>query len=1531
MIQGGIAGKLGNRYEAKWLVRSLIDVIADKAKWLKFESIETEYRGFEFAVARGQITEWHQTKIYSPKGNWTINALKVEGVLKAFSRRLSADKNAHCYFVSQDNAKDLRTLTEKARISNSYEQYFSALSDDEKKVAYQNLKKEWSQPDKILFDWLQRSHVEIIPVRELDSFIESYGDLHFHASGKDTFPILREILENHFNKTLTCEGVLTAIKENGVLKFKAWAFDQTISQRLGEETEAYLQTYTPFWTGGETIVRTQVKTLIDEITKPDSPSLVLLTGVAGSGKSGIVRGAIKHLSESKIPHLAFRVDQHLSCKTKSELGKILTDREESPISTLKGTFPDSRSVLFIDQVDAVSEVSGRDGQVKEVIFRLIRDAYNFGGVKVVVACRTFDLESDPRLKKLKETDQTTTINVPLLNWATEIEPLLKNIGVDVSSLNNPQRQLLRLPINLAVFLEIDDPEFSFLSLSKLHDKLIEKKQRTISRERKTAWSLIQVLTTMCDWMSQRQKLNAPATVLDPFSNAVDILTSEGMIISSRGQINFFHESFFDHIYARGFANKDQNLVNLITSTEQHLFRRTQVRQILEAMRQNDFSRYLIELSSVLSDTDKKIRFHIKVAISQWLSHIDKPSPLEFEIISKSNEPNEKFNQLFRNAVLSTHAWFDLLNEKGWIEQQINCEDKTRSESVLRWLFNVAGERPAEVSRLLRSWWGNDGDRALRLLNWFSHQAHIKHDDLQLCEDVINSHPSGLFHEESDHIRSLLYTLEQKSPERCGQILHSLFEAWSALNPGRNIFEKDEFNGIDAHSLSEIAEKSPQEFLKGTTDVIVHSIDMVIAEGETGRSGYYFNHRTYTGSRFGFDQFLGIYRTALKKVVQKVPETAITYLEKLDPHKHQALMHLYLESIQVNPSFLGDQLPKLATNEIVFDAGWNGANWLSFAKACCHTIPHLSTDEKKVIEKVILDYAPEIDIASVICKASDQDSLSEIFGSKRTQIKYYLSRSGHKQWCILETIGEELLSSTAISRLSELRRKFPDEEIKKPDNNGVYRRNSSSTKQVHYDKMTNCQWLSAFDRYSEVEDRSNGIGLMNGRTRKLARELQEATKKDPERFAALCLEIPVEAHSDYIKHILSGFEEIKTRIDDYLVLVVKHAHNHPQKPFGSNIADLLGRHPYIAANTEILEILIWYALYGEAIESEESDVQNTERETVSIDSLLNRGRTVHIRGINGARGMAWEALGSVLWNVPEAENKVWDAIKIALEKEKLISVRCSMMKPLAPLFNMSKGRFSDSIRRLIILPDCRLNQNAASRLSPLITHEGTKLFSYIFYWLPELADELVTELLESEDKTISMIGAWHIFRESFRNDAYSDKSNKLASISADHRMLLADITCGAINVTENRYRAEALLTEFFLDENEQVRKKAANVFSHVQSEEVELYRELAGMFLKSPAFADNDFSFLHMLKKATCDILDLVLKATQQVTTNITENKNQQAQHGPNIHTLQNLLKREYTSSESNTEAREKILDLIDHMLFHEIYGADNIVTAHDRW
>ena len=81
MFKGKIADKLGNRYKAKWLVQQLLDFIGDKAQWLCYEGIRTDFRGFEFAVRKVDVIEWHQAKINSPNGSWTISALNRDNIL----------------------------------------------------------------------------------------------------------------------------------------------------------------------------------------------------------------------------------------------------------------------------------------------------------------------------------------------------------------------------------------------------------------------------------------------------------------------------------------------------------------------------------------------------------------------------------------------------------------------------------------------------------------------------------------------------------------------------------------------------------------------------------------------------------------------------------------------------------------------------------------------------------------------------------------------------------------------------------------------------------------------------------------------------------------------------------------------------------------------------------------------------------------------------------------------------------------------------------------------------------------------------------------------------------------------------------------------------------------------------------------------------------------------------------------------------------------------------------------------------------
>ena len=173
---------------------------------------------------------------------------------------------------------------------------------------------------------------------------------------------------------------------------------------------------------------------------------------------------------------------------------------------------------------------------------------------------------------------------------------------------------------------------------------------------------------------------------------------------------------------------------------------------------------------------------------------------------------------------------------------------------------------------------------------------------------------------------------------------------------------------------------------------------------------------------------------------------------------------------------------------------------------------------------------------------------------------------------------------------------------------------SPIKRTQCEKMNDAAWLSAIKHYSNDNCRRYGRDFIDGGASQIAVELQEATKKQPARFSDLSLKITDTVNPYYVGHILSGLAETEAS-DESLDKAVKRAHQHAERPFGREIARLLEKHPHIAYNAEILQILIWYALNGEAGDDDDTDKKDAERQTIAIETLLQRGSSFFIRGVD----------------------------------------------------------------------------------------------------------------------------------------------------------------------------------------------------------------------------------------------------------------------------------------------------------------------------
>jgi hypothetical protein len=127
-----------------------------------------------------------------------------------------------------------------------------------------------------------------------------------------------------------------------------------------------------------------------------------------------------------------------------------------------------------------------------------------------------------------------------------------------------------------------------------------------------------------------------------------------VLVLDRERYAFFHEGFFDYAFARRFAARGLEVLPLLHESEQHLFRRAQVRQILRRTRDWDRTRYLADLTGLLHGTH--VRFHIKQVVFTFLSGLDEPTPQEWDVLAPLlEEAGAAYEREVWGVLRATHA------------------------------------------------------------------------------------------------------------------------------------------------------------------------------------------------------------------------------------------------------------------------------------------------------------------------------------------------------------------------------------------------------------------------------------------------------------------------------------------------------------------------------------------------------------------------------------------------------------------------------------------------------------------------------------------------------------------------------------------------------------------------------------------------------------------------------------------------------------------------------------------------------------
>jgi len=1498
--RGGIADKVGNRFEARWLTHQLLGLLDGTIQAITIEALGDDEQGFEFSITRASGTEWHQCKRQTASGTWSIANLYTAGVLTAFRNKTGAD-GTRCLFVSSDPSPQLKLLQDKLPATHSVEAFEASLSKTE--TQYWGLLKERLGDDTVdAFRFLAHTEFRTLSESDLTDILRARLAYWFKGDPDTIAAQFRVWLEEetNFNRPLGYNDLIAFVRDAGI-EAKQYELDRALPGRIRDATSSYLGSYPPLGAGLFKIERAAVREVLTGLQA--GAGVVLVAGAAGIGKSAIIANVIEQLSSDGTLHLAFRVDQAGSISTLDDLGAQTVGTADNPVVILEQLSANKRAVLIIDQADAVSEVSGRIAELRRVILDLVRKASLYPRVQVIFACRSFDLENDHAYREIAEAKGNVRVNVGPFSRA-EVDPVLARLGILHDADNARLMALLALPIGLTLAAVLAQSGISDLRrvehLSELYGRLLLARDQEIQREFRPGWSVYAPLTALAAAMSERQELIAPVATLDPYAGALDILQRAGLIVVRGQRIGFIHESLFDYLHARAFVQERKPLIDFLLASEQTLFRRTQTRQILAFERELERTRYLADLGAILSDG--RVRPHIRETIVRWLATITDPTLSEWELIGRYAQ-RDGLPLKAGSVIFERKPWFDLLNTCGMLDTWLACDGDDLGWA-LGFLRSVAPFAADEVSKLIDGFLERRPDRVRDVfgtLRFIDPKADARPLADSLIAALDRSVPEDWESGGSDW-DDYYASWIKVAPQEAARIFGAQLGRWFRLNPDGHPFKhRYEDGGRSIHWLSELAKAAPLAFLEHLLPFMRLAMERSRKDDECPAEDSIWYWRRWDRTDVRSADLLDLVRSALAEVARNAPEAAMRLLREIEPKAYITSLHLLLETIPANPGALRNLLVEQLDNPGLFKAGWYSADAHSAGRAIAAAMPWLTQVEREQTETAIFKLQPEMEYAK---RALKRDT-SEEDGSRpqpktKSYASYCLNDTGKREWSVLLQIGAKHLSKRATKRLAELNRKFVGRKPEEPDGiRGGMVRSPIAGERTKF--MNDDAWLNAIQKFSRPRDemRWRGDGLIGG-AMELSRELKERAKEAPERFLRLLARFPEGTYPDFAWGITAGIAETKPDTDMIERVLETADTNAAARPDDRSLIWM------IRACTGPLgpkaDALLLAVATGNDDSTGIGDIKRGEGDKEpSWKRALTLGGDLNGKAINSARGSALEMIGDICWHSKESFEKYWPAIEPVIGTPAAAHVHSSLDGLLmSALKHEGKQRVDWVLRTARACPEA------------LYTNNGQQIVGWIADLDVESFAQLINLYLINEDPLARGFAALAVFQQCLGAPEWLPLAENLISTDAEYRSAAAAVA--AANFESARFGTACTdwLIRLFDDEDETVRHEASDCFRRMRTSDIAAHAGLFEAYVVSRYFETDRTYFLHRLEHAPPGLDELVLKLLEDTLKVKTEDGRDPRPY--ELHEIGELVLKLYASNIEHPQRRTRALDLIDRLV-----------------
>ncbi len=1292
--------------------------------------------------------------------------------------------------------------------------------------------------------------------------------------------VLAQFALNRIHQTLTAEDIWQHLHQRNFHR-QTWADDDEVVNAIADLNRTYQAGIQSWGIGGYSIPRHETQQLVDYFKDESTRKAALVTGTAGVGKSSVISQVLDDAEIKQLRMLALRVDHLEPAERPEALGRHMR-LPASPVRTLAAVAQGQDCLLVIDQLDAVSVASGRNPQFFDCVGAMLEEARQHPNMRVLSACRRFDVDNDIRLRALVGEDGIAQeFRVESFDVET-VRSLLEQLGFDPDQFSAKQIDLLALPLHMHLLSEAakgGSVDTSVLQTTKdLYDAFWRYKRQALQSRGVSPDQMREVVDFVVTRMTDRELLFVPESLLDDHADAMAALASENILASDGLRVSFFHESFLDYAFARRMEATGDDLAAYILAREQSLFVRSQVRQVLLHRRDGVPGDYLRDLDSIFNDGG--IRAHLKSIVISLLGALDDPIEDEWRLL----EPllaSELSNHVLR-SIYSSAPWFDLLDTIGVLGRWLNGNDEALVNRAIWLMHGILRSRPDRVAQLLTPFLGRSASWNQRLLpTVLSADLETSRRLFDLALALTNAGAADDALIDRDGFSGLWHTVRTLAGKNPGWACELIVACCNRLlSRALAVGDTNPFDMMtgpsssDALGVQEASNGAPHTFV----NLLLPFVFNVLQNGADQSKDQPWSdpvwHPQYyaNGHSFG-DIFLLSMESAIRWLAENDPDAFRQLAGQFQASSFETIHFLFARGYQANGEAFADEAADYVSDAIARFGGHYPARagW-AIASLFQAVTPHCSDASLATLEQAILGhYTP--------------------FEMTPEGVRY----RGATQFEFLRAFDESRLSHPASIRLGELRRKFPDPGEPGPSIMEA-RIVGSPIAENSADHMSDSDWLSAIARYHQ-EYSPYAWDAWAGGAVELSRVLESQTKQDPARFANLAHQMSDDVNPVYFEAILRGLTGSDLSIDQ-IAKVCLRCHQLTSRPLGRWITRPLVHFPGAVLPQETLEMTVWYATQDPDPEQDSTDYQG---------DLMTAG-------INCVRGTAADTIARLIFQEP----RYLEFFKPHLQT--MVHDPSPAVRALVAYALLAALRYDRdfAVRHFVEL--CADDEVLGTRFVEEFLKYGVQThFPYL--------EPILSRMLVSVDDDVATAGARQSCLASLTIEEALPLGRQCATGSKQLKLGAAEVYAANLKVSTLRAECETMLAQLFDDHDADVRKAAAACFRRFNGRDLAEYADLGGRYIVSAAFTTQTNPLIMALVETTANVPELIVSASERFF-------DLAAADMPNMNFFDTrsvaiLVVRAYSQT-ADAQIKTRCLDLIDRMHILGIYGLERVMEDIDR-